>query len=146
MESISKEKKLEMLRMMVLIRRFEIRMQENFKQRARTGEAVQILRPTTVMDELLDTILTVQSFVVAGMLIVGAAALATAVLVFLLSLRIRRREIETMVKIGGARVRIAAVLVTEVLVVLAASVGLAGLLTLLTGRFGSTVIRTFLLS
>ena len=109
-------------------------------------EAMQILRPTTVMDELLETILTVQSFVVAGMLIVGTAALATAVLVFLLSLRIRRREIETMVKIGGARVRIAAVLVTEVLVVLAASVGLAGLLTVLTGRFGSTLIRTFFLS
>jgi len=109
-------------------------------------EAVQILRPTTVMDELLETILTVQSFVVAGMLIVGTAALATTVLVFLLSLRIRRREIETMVKIGGARVRIASVLVTEVVVVLAASVGLAGLLTVLTQRFGSTLIRTFFLS
>jgi 5,10-methylenetetrahydrofolate reductase len=31
--------------------------------------ATQVLRPSTVMDELLDTILTVQSFVVAGMLI-----------------------------------------------------------------------------
>jgi putative ABC transport system permease protein len=111
-----------------------------------TEGTTQIVRPTGVMDELLDTILTVQSFVVAGMLIVGLAALATAALVFMLSLRIRRREIETMVKIGGAPSRIAAVLVTEVLVVLATSVVLAGVLTLLTSRFGSAAIRALLLT
>jgi putative ABC transport system permease protein len=111
-----------------------------------TQGATQIVRPTGVMDELLDTILTVQSFVVAGMLIVGLAALATAALVFMLSLRIRRREIETMVKIGGAPSRIAAVLVTEVLVVLATSVVLAGVLTLLTSSFGSAAIRALLLT
>ena len=55
-------------------------------------------------------------------------------------------EIETMVKIGGAPSRIAAVLVVEVLVVLAASVVLAGALTLLTSRFGSAAIRAILLT
>ena len=85
-------------------------------------ETQQIVRPTSVMDELLDTILTVQSFVVAGMIVVGIAALGTATLVFLLSLRIRRREIETMIKIGGSRSRITAVLVTEVAGVIATSV------------------------
>jgi putative ABC transport system permease protein len=109
-------------------------------------DPAQILKPTTVIDELLDTILTVQSFVIAGMLIVGLAALATAVLVFVLSLRLRKREIETMVKIGGARVRIAAVLVTEVAVVIALAMILAGGLTLLTGQFGSTAIRALLLT
>ena len=109
-------------------------------------ETQQILRPTSVMDELLETILTVQSFVVAGMLVVGLAALGTAVLVFLLSLRIRRSEIETMVKIGGSRSRISALLVSEVLAVLATSVVLAGILTALTSRFGSEVIRAFIMS
>jgi putative ABC transport system permease protein len=108
-------------------------------------DPAQILKATSVMDELLDTILTVQSFVIAGMLIVGAAALATAVLVFLLSLRIRRQEIETMVKIGGSRVRIASVLITEVVVVIALAVILAGGLTVLTSQFGSTAIRAMLL-
>ena len=42
-------------------------------------EPMQILQPTTVIDELLGTIFTVQNFVVAGMLLVGLAALATAV-------------------------------------------------------------------
>ncbi len=40
MKQMAREKMLELLRMMVLIRRFEIRMQENFKQRTRAGEAV----------------------------------------------------------------------------------------------------------
>jgi putative ABC transport system permease protein len=80
-------------------------------------DPTQILQPTTVIDDLLGTIFTVQSFVVAGMLLVGLAALATTVLVFTLSLRLRKREIETM----------------------------AGILTALTARFASTAVRLLLL-
>jgi putative ABC transport system permease protein len=104
----------------------------------------QIVRPMSVMEELLATILTVQSFVIAALIIVGIATLATASLVFLLSLRLRRREIETMVKIGGSRTRIAAVLAAEVLVVVGLSITLAALLTWMTGAFGSDVIRTLI--
>ena len=108
-------------------------------------DPVQILQPTSVIDDLLGTIFTVQNFVVAGMLLVGLAALATAVLVFVLSLRLRKREIETMAKIGGSRARVAGVLVTEVAVVVMASVVLAGVLTALTTRFASTAVRVLLL-
>jgi putative ABC transport system permease protein len=108
-------------------------------------ERQQILRPAEVMDELLATILTVQSFVIAAVMIVGAATLATASLVVLLSLRLRRREIETMVKIGGSRGRIAAVLSAEVVGVAAAGVGLAFALTWMTGAFGSELIRSLIL-
>jgi putative ABC transport system permease protein len=109
-------------------------------------EAGQIVRPIEVMQELLETILTIQSYVVTAVVIVGAATLATAALVFLLSLRLRRREIETMRKIGGARLAVASVLVSEVVVVLVLSIALAGGLTLLTSRFGSAAIRALLLS
>jgi putative ABC transport system permease protein len=109
-------------------------------------EASQIVLPIAVMNDLLDTILTIQSYVVAAILIVSVATLATAALVFLLSLRLRKREIETMVKIGGSRLSVAAVLVSEVVVVLVLGVALAGGLTLLTSRFGSAAIRTFILS
>ncbi len=108
-------------------------------------EAVQILQPTTVIEELLATIFTVQNFVVAGMLLVGLAAIATAVLVFALSLRLRKREIETMAKIGGSKLRVAGVLVTEIAVVVLASVVLAGVLTALTTRFASAAVRVLLL-
>ena len=108
-------------------------------------DPAQILRPTTVIDDLLGTIFTVQNFVVAGMILVGLAALATAVLVFVLSLRLRKREIETMAKIGGSRARVAGVLVTEVAVVVLASVVFAGILAALTARFASTAVRVLLL-
>jgi len=108
-------------------------------------ESVQILEPTTVIDELLGTIFTVQNFVVAGMLLVGLAALATAVLVFALSLRLRKREIETLAKIGGSKLRVAGVLVTEIVVVVLASVVFAGVLTALTTRFASAAVRLLLL-
>jgi putative ABC transport system permease protein len=110
-----------------------------------TDDPAQIFQPTTVIDELLGTIFTVQNFVVAGMILVGLAALATAVLVFVLSLRLRKREIETMAKIGGSRVRVAGVLITEIAVVVLASVVLAGVLTALTARFASTAVRLLLL-
>jgi putative ABC transport system permease protein len=108
-------------------------------------ERLQIVRPVGVMDELLDTILTVQSFVVAALIIVGVAALASAALVFMLSARLRRREIETMVKIGGSRTWIGGVLASEVVTVVLAGVGLAALLTWLTGWFGSDLIRSVIL-
>jgi putative ABC transport system permease protein len=109
-------------------------------------ERSQILRPVDVMDDLLATILTVRGFVVAAVLLVGAATVATAVLVFLLSLRLRKREMETMVKIGAARGRIAAVLLAEVLGVLVVGTMLAGGLTWLTGRISAETIQKIILS
>ena len=109
-------------------------------------ESQQILRPVSVMEELLETVVTIQGYVVAAIGIVAAATLATAALVFMLSLRLRRREIETLVKIGGARQSIAAVLASEIVVVLSLGVLLAAGLTLVTSRFGSAAIRALLLS
>ena len=104
-------------------------------------ELVQMVVPVYVMDELLGTILTVERFVIAGVVIVGLATLATAALVFWLSLRLRRRERLTMIKIGGSRYAVGAVMASEIVVVLLAGVLLAGVLTLLTSQFGSLVIR-----
>jgi putative ABC transport system permease protein len=111
-----------------------------------SDDGSQIVRPSGVMDELLDTVLTIQSYVTAAIAVVAVATLATAALVFLLSLRLRRREIETLVKIGGSQGRVAAVLLSEVLGVLFLGLLLAIGLTFLTSRFGSEAIRAFLLS
>jgi putative ABC transport system permease protein len=113
---------------------------------AAPDERAQIVAPTAVMTELLATVFTVQSYVVAAIGIVGLATLATAVLVFLLSLRLRRREIETLVKIGGARGSIGVVLASEVVFVLLSALVLASGLTLATGRLGGAAIRALLLS
>ncbi len=107
-------------------------------------DVAQIVEPVSVMDELLDTVLTVQTFVIAAVVVVGLSTLATAILVFLLSLRLRRREIETMRKIGGSRASIGWVMTSEIVVVLATGVVMAAVLTGLTSRFGSSAIRALI--
>ena len=69
-----------------------------------------------------------------------------AALVFALSIRLRQREVETLVKIGGSRGSVAVVLLAEVVFVLLCSGILAVGLTLATERFGSAAIRSLLLS
>ena len=101
---------------------------------------MQIVRPREVMDRLLATILTVQEYVTAAMAGVGLATLATAALVFLLSLQVRRREIETMVRMGCSRRRLFAVLTTEIAGVLVAGVVLAAALTALLSRLGHEAV------
>ena len=109
-------------------------------------ERVQIVTPATVMDELLATILTVQRYVVAAVVVVGFSTLSTAVLVFLLSLRLRRREITTLHKIGGSKGRVVCILASEIVIVIAVGMLLAGGLTLLTARYGSLIIRSLVLN
>jgi len=108
-------------------------------------EPSQVISPVEVVDELLDTVLTIRQFVVAAVVIVGVATLATAILVFMLSLRLRRRERLTLVKIGGSRQAVAGLLMAEVLGVIAASIVLAALLTFLTSQFGADLVRTVFL-
>jgi putative ABC transport system permease protein len=108
--------------------------------------ATQIVRPTDVMDELLATVFTVERYAVAAMGIVGLATLATATLVFLLSLRLRRREVETMIKIGASRGSVTAVLAFEVVLVLILGFLLAVALTLVTSRFSAEAMRVLLVS
>ncbi len=108
-------------------------------------EPRQILQPTQVVDELLATILSVESFVIAALALVGVATLATAALVFLLSLRLRKRELETMFKIGGSRAAIGAIMATEIVSVFIAAMVLAAALTWLTGHFAAQAVRLFLL-
>ena len=104
-------------------------------------ERVQILRPRRIVADLLETVFTVGSYVVAAVVIVAASTLATMLLVFILSLQLRRREIDTMSKIGGSPLRIVGVLATEVLGVLLLGLILARGLTLLTTVLADDVSR-----
>ncbi len=106
----------------------------------------QIVRPLLVIEELLETVLTIQQFIVAAVIIVGSATVATAALVFLLSLKLRRREIDTMHKIGGSRIRVASILMAEVFIVVILSGALAMVMNMITRRFGPGVIESFVLT
>ncbi len=102
----------------------------------------QILEPAAVVDDLLDTVFAVKRYIVAGVAIVGLGTLATMALVFGLSIQLRRREIETMRKIGGAKGRIAAVLALEVVAVLVLGLLVAGILVALTGWFADALVES----
>lgn len=104
-------------------------------------ELVQIVEPIAVMNELLATVLTIRRYVLIVVGMVAIATLATMTLVFLLSLQLRRREMETLSKIGAARQRIALVFATEVISVLLAGCLLAGLLSLATTWFSTAATR-----
>ena len=108
-------------------------------------EKVQILKPEEVMSELLETIISVRSYIIVAMIVVGLSTLATMVLVFLLSMRIRQSEIQTMHKIGGSRGRIAAILASEILAVLVIGILISLVLTLLTAQFGPAILEGILL-
>lgn len=95
-------------------------------------DALQIVRPDEVLEDLLATVLTVRRYVMVGVGLLAIATLAMIVLVFLLSLQIRRPEIETLVKIGASAWRIRSVLLAEIVGVAIAGAALAGLATLAT--------------
>ncbi len=95
-------------------------------------ERVQILRPLSVMDELLQTILTVRRYILLAVGVIAIATFASMILVFLLSLQLRRREMETIIKIGGSRIRIVSLVAAEVLGVIVAGAMFAVLLSLAT--------------
>jgi putative ABC transport system permease protein len=104
------------------------------------GQSVQMVVPRAVVDDLVDTMFSVRNAMLAVSVGLALATIATAVLVFALSVRLRRREIETMRKIGASRRRIRAILACEVLLVVVASLLIAGALTALVSRFGSVVL------
>lgn len=108
-------------------------------------EAAQIVLPDLVMDGLLKTIITVQNYIIAGVVIIALSTLMTSALVFMLSLRLRKREIETMHRIGGRRQLVISLLGSEILVVLLMAGLLAFALTLLISQWGERLIRLFVL-
>ncbi len=107
---------------------------------------VLALRPTTVMDELLATVFAVRQYVLAAIALVALATVATIALVFALSIRLRRAEILTMSRIGAAPLRIAGIVAAEIMLVLAAGLMIALLLTWLATIWGDDLFRWMLLA
>lgn len=109
-------------------------------------DGVQIVRSERVISELLDTVFTVRNYVVVGVGVVGIATAIVAVLVFYLSLRLRRGERDTLARIGASHWQIQALMAAEVVTVLLASSVIASLLIALTQRYGMVVMQQLLLN
>jgi len=98
---------------------------------------VQLLVPKQVISETLDLVFRVKRFFDSQAALVGGAMALLLALVVLLSLRLRRGEMETMFKIGCARWMTFGMQAAEVVIVVGAGVAIAGGLTwLVVGKFG----------
>ena len=107
---------------------------------------VQVARPREVVDELLATVFTVEGHVVTAVVLVGLATLATVVLVFLLSFRLRRGEFRTLALLGAPRRTVAGLFALEVGLTVFLGLAVAGLLTAAVARHADELVRLFVLS
>jgi putative ABC transport system permease protein len=105
----------------------------------------QILRAPRVIDGLMETLFQVRSYVIGGISLIAIATGLVAILVFNLSLQLRQGERQTLAKIGASRWQIGTLMAAELLVVLVASLLLAGLLILLTREYGMLLLQHLLL-
>jgi putative ABC transport system permease protein len=96
---------------------------------------VQLLVPHQIVAETLDLVFRVKRFFDAQSLLVGVATGLLLALVVLLSLRLRRGEMETMFKIGCGRWMVFWLQATEILIVLTAGASIASVLAWMTVRW-----------
>jgi putative ABC transport system permease protein len=96
------------------------------KARYSMSETSQLLVPTEVVEDLLGIVLHVRRFLDANFLLVAVATTLLVVLVVWLSLRLRRRERETMHRIGCSRWMVVKLQAGELLLILLSSTILTG--------------------
>ena len=105
------------------------------------NETQQILRPTEVIDGLLQNIFRIKNVLDAVVSVVALATIMAIVLVFALSLRLRQREIHTIFKIGCSRLTIAKLLAAEILIIITSSAVLCGIMLMVVHQFTNDLVR-----
>ena len=81
-------------------------------------ETRQIVKPGDVIDGLLQNIFRIKNVLDAVIAVVTLATILALVLVFILSLRLRQREISTIFKIGCSRMTIVRLLAAEIFIII----------------------------
>jgi len=106
----------------------------------------QIIEPAIVTHGLLHNIFRIGALFDGILVLVGATTLLALGLVFSLSLRLRRRELETIFLLGCSRATVFKLVVAELALLGLASAILSGALLLAVDHYGESWIRQFLLS
>lgn len=105
---------------------------------------VQMIVPEKVMEELLDTVVSVRNLVLLAAIAIGLATLIIAALVFTLSIRLRQGELHTMRRIGASRNAIAQIIGFEIVIILMLSVGIAIIMSLALEHYGVYLMESFI--
>ena len=74
-------------------------------------------------------------------LLVGLATMLAVILVFMLSLRLRQREIQTIFKLGCSRRTITQLMAAEILIIVSFSAVLCGIMLSITYVFSNELVR-----
>ncbi|MDO6761298.1 hypothetical protein Q4566_13890 [Tamlana sp. 2_MG-2023] len=106
---------------------------------------LHIVVPKITMKALLDTVLSVKDLIMLAAISIGIATLIILTLVFSLSLQLRKGEINTMNRIGGASNAIQLVLSLEIIITIGIGILLAALLVLTLNLYGPYLIEKFIL-
>jgi putative ABC transport system permease protein len=107
-------------------------------------EGLQLVVPSAVLNDLLDTVFTVQNYVILGLAMLGLATIAVIMLVFLLSQQLRRGEFHTLSRIGASRSYICLLVASELAFVFIGSLLLATLLIFMMKQYALQILQTFL--
>ena len=104
----------------------------------------QLVIPAHVLDNLLETVFTVQNYVMLGLVILSLATVAVITLVFLLSQQLRRGEFFTLKRMGASRSFIATLVISELGFVFLGSLLLASLMTWWVRHFATEFLLSFM--
>jgi len=105
----------------------------------------QITRPDDVIDSLMENIFRIKNVIDAVIVIVGFATVLTLLLVFVLSLRLRQGEIDTVFRIGCSRLTVVRLLAAEILIIAVVSAGRCAALLWLVQANSSGLVRSLIL-
>ncbi len=100
------------------------------KARYNLSETHRMLVPAEVVQELMGLVFKVKRFFDANFALITVSTVLFIILVVLLSHRIRKREMETMFKIGCSRLTVFWLQAAELAIVLMMGLGLAGVLSI----------------
>ena len=105
----------------------------------------QITRPDDVIDGLMENIFRVKNVIDAVIVIVAFGTVLTIFLVFVLSLRLRRAEIDTIFRIGCSRMTVARLLLAEIAIISLVSAAFCGCLLWVVQANSNELVRSLIL-
>lgn len=100
----------------------------------------QVLVPGEVLDDLLETVFTIQNYIILGLMMLSLATVAVVTLVFLLSQQLRRGEFMTLKRMGASRGFVATLIASEIGFVLLGSLGLTALMIWVTRHYATELL------
>jgi putative ABC transport system permease protein len=104
------------------------------------SQPLQLIRPPVIMQELIDAIFRIKAVLDVVVIVVAFSTALTILLVFILSLRLRARELTTIFRLGCGRLTTAGFVIAELFLIASASLVLSALLLAITNHWGNSLL------